>query len=91
MNEYRIIMYKANWCGNCNMLTRVMDKVMPGFPQVTVESVDVDEDKVSSRGVTTIPSLHFYKDGRKVGETMGVPTPDKFRNEIMNIFGIKSE
>lgn len=89
MSEYTIVKFKANWCGNCNMLSRVMDRVMPDFPQVKVDTVDVDTDKSKAEGVTTIPSLYFYMDGRKVGETKGVPTPDRFRSDLTSLFRIK--
>ena len=89
--EYKVVKYKANWCGNCNMLTRVMDNVIPQFPQVEFETIDVDENKIKAdqEGITTIPSLAFYKDGKKVDTFPGLLSPDSLRHRISDNFGIQ--
>lgn len=90
MPEYTIVKYKANWCGNCNMLSKVIDKVIPEFPQVHFETVDVDESKerANSEGVTTIPTLSFYRNGKKVDTFPGLMSPDSLRHRISDAFNI---
>ena len=90
MLELSIIKYKASWCGNCKMLTKVLDIIKPKFPQIKFSEVDVDDQKelASSANVTTIPALYFYQDGQKIGESLGVLPPEKLTDKIKRTFHI---
>ena len=63
----------AEWCGPCRMLSPVVEEVASEHPEVKVGKVNVDEQpKLATRfGVSSIPTLFFFKDGKPVGTMVG--------------------
>jgi thioredoxin 1 len=57
--------FTATWCGPCKTLAPVFEQLQASFPDVTFETIDVDEDKEAAQEnfVTSIPTVIFEKDG----------------------------
>ena len=71
-----LVDFNATWCGPCKMLAPILDEVA-NEDIIKVVSIDVDEneDLAASYGVSSIPCLVLFKDGKEVNRVVG------FRNK----------
>lgn len=77
------VKFFAPWCGHCKRLAPTWDELAGKFASaddVTVAKVDCTSDDnknkelCSEQGVNGFPTLHIYKDGKKVEEFSGKRT-----------------
>jgi thioredoxin 1 len=57
--------YTASWCQPCKQLAPIFEQLQASFPDVTFETIDVDENREAAQEnfVTSIPTVIFEKDG----------------------------
>ena len=63
----------ATWCGPCRMIAPVLEEVAKERPDVTVCKIDVDEERelALEYGVSSIPTLLVFRDGKVVNQSIG--------------------
>ncbi|MES2201485.1 MAG: thioredoxin [candidate division FCPU426 bacterium] len=64
----------AEWCGPCRMVAPVVEELAGDYAgKVKVGKVDVDSNQglAGSFGVSSIPTLLVFKDGRVAGQVVG--------------------
>ncbi|KAJ3268761.1 hypothetical protein HDV01_002307 [Terramyces sp. JEL0728] len=70
INQDKLVLvdFSADWCGPCKIMKPVVETL-----QVDKYIVDVDQQKeiAQSCGVTSLPTFHFYKKGKKLAEVIG--------------------
>lgn len=68
-----LVDFWATWCGPCRMITPVLEEVAKERPDVTVCKVDVDEERelALEYGVSSIPTLLVFRDGKVVNQSIG--------------------
>ncbi|XP_068584445.1 thioredoxin-like [Cebidichthys violaceus] len=70
-----VVDFTATWCGPCKMIGPIFHGLasQPENKNVVFLKVDVDEaDDVSKEcKITSMPTFHFYKNGKKVDEFSG--------------------
>ncbi|PIR42589.1 thioredoxin [candidate division WWE3 bacterium CG_4_9_14_0_2_um_filter_35_11] len=74
--------FYADWCGPCQAMKPVFEKVMPEFAgKVTLEkvNVDVDQAKAQTFGVMSIPTMVIVKDGKEVDRKIGMLAEPAFK------------
>lgn len=71
-----VVDYYADWCGPCNMLSPVLDRISDSGKAIVIK-VDIDKliPLAKEAGVTSIPMLQFYKDG-KLTQTLRGAQPE---------------
>ncbi len=70
-----LVDYWAEWCGPCRMLGPVLEELAAELDgQATIAKVNVDESPAlaAKAGVSAIPLLVLYRDGREVDRLVGV-------------------
>lgn len=69
----------ATWCGPCKMLSPIVDQVAAENDDIKVGKVNVDEqEEIAAKfGVTAIPTLLVFKDGKLVNQSVGFIPKDK--------------
>lgn len=74
--------FYAEWCGPCKMLTPVLEMVSD---KINIIKIDIDEfPKLTSEyRIMSVPTLIFFKDGKKVKEVVGFQTEEELL-EIIN-------
>ena len=68
-----LVDFWATWCGPCRMIAPVLEEVAKERPDVTVCKVDVDEERelALEYGVSSIPTLVVFRDGKVVNQSIG--------------------
>lgn len=64
----------AEWCGPCQMIGPVVEKVAEERDDIKVGKVNTDEqrDLAGDFGIMSIPTLVLIKDGKEVKRSVGV-------------------
>lgn len=64
----------ASWCGPCRMQGPIIDQLADSHSNVVFGKVNVDEepDLASEYGITSIPTLIIFRDGRVIDQVTGV-------------------
>ena len=79
-----LVDFNATWCGPCRMLGPILDNIA-NEDIIKVVSIDVDENEElsASYGISSIPCLILFKDGKEFDRVVG------FRNkeEIIEFIG----
>lgn len=73
-----LVDYWAVWCGPCRKMEPVLKQVAEET-DVKVGKLNVDDYKAVARtkGVSTIPTMFIYKDGKEMQRLVGVYTKDE--------------
>lgn len=68
-----LVDFWATWCGPCRMIAPVLEEVAKERPDVTICKVDVDEERelALEYGVSSIPTLLVFRDGKVVNQSIG--------------------
>ena len=82
-----LVDFNATWCGPCKMLAPVIAEISDEVKDVKFVSVDVDDEEelAEEYGVSTIPCLVLFDNGKEVSRNIGFMPKD----EIKSILGGK--
>ncbi|MBC2575749.1 thioredoxin [Peptostreptococcus canis] len=83
-----VIDFFATWCGPCNMLGPVFSDVAEELKnEAFFAKVDVDQsmDIAQEFGVSTVPTVIFFKDGVEVKREIGFMPKEKITSALNSI------
>ncbi|MDH4127934.1 MAG: thioredoxin [Spirochaetota bacterium] len=69
-----IVDFWAAWCGPCKMIAPILEELAGEYAdQIKVVKLNVDENPKTPAdfGITSIPTLLFYKDGKVIDRVVG--------------------
>ena len=68
-----IVDMNAVWCGPCNALRPIIEKVADEHPELSILSVDVDEvpEAAEQYSVFSIPTIITFEDGKESKRNVG--------------------
>ncbi len=75
----------ATWCGPCRALAPVLEEIAEKYQdKIKVVKVNVDEEeKIAARfGVTSIPTVIFFRDGKAVASFVGLKSPSEIESIV---------
>ena len=66
----------ATWCGPCRAIAPILDQLAVEYAGRVKVDADQNPETVAAAGVTSIPTLGFYRDGERVDVLIGAhPKP----------------
>ena len=85
-----VVDFWAEWCGPCRMIAPILDELSDEFQEKAVVgkvNVDLESDISTKYGITSIPTLLFFKDGKVQNQIMGAVSKadiEKALNDIID-------
>ena len=91
VNKYKnmVIDFWAEWCMPCKMMSPIIEQLAAEYSgKIVFGKLNVDENpKIAiDFGITSIPTLLAFKDGKKAGEIVGTKSKQDLQNQINKIF-----
>ncbi len=80
-----LVDFWAAWCGPCRAVAPLLELLQEkNKEKIKVVKVDVDSNNElsSQHNVSSIPALLFFKDGKRVGELIGVQKESVLQDKI---------
>ncbi len=76
-----LVDFWASWCGPCKMLSPVVDQLSEEVSDVKFVGIDVDkaESKAIKYGISSIPCLILFENGKEVKRTVGFQPKPKLK------------
>lgn len=74
-------------CFPCKMLSRVLEELENEIPSVNIVKADVEECPETARrfGISAIPDLYYYKDGKLLFHETGAVDLDYIKEKLGRI------
>lgn len=68
-----LVDFYADWCGPCKMIMPIIEEIAEEKTNITVGKVNVDNDAeiAIKYGVSSIPTLIIFKDGKEISRVVG--------------------
>lgn len=69
--------FGAEWCGPCKTMLPLIEAIQSDFPSVKFLSCDIDKcpDIAHAFGITSVPTLMLFKDGKLIARDGGMSRP----------------
>jgi thioredoxin 1 len=82
-----VVDFWAVWCGPCQMLAPVIEKLAENHEEVQVAKVDVDQvpDVAAQFGISAIPTVIYFKEGKEAARFVGVQPESTYVNAIASL------
>ena len=81
-----LVDFWATWCGPCRMMAPVIEEMDAEHPEYKFGKVNVDEEQILALkfGITSIPTLMLFKDGKEANKLVGL----RSKEELKEILGL---
>jgi thioredoxin 1 len=81
-----LVDFYADWCGPCRALAPVLEELAQETPNAKVVKVNVDESpQLAARyGISSIPSLLVFRDGKIAGQQVGLANKQQLRSLLVD-------
>lgn len=79
-----LVDFYADWCGPCRLTAPIIDELSQEMVEVKFVKVNVDENPhlASQYSIFSIPTFLIFKQGKVVGQMVGLMGKEKMREEI---------
>jgi len=83
-----LVDFFATWCGPCKMLATVLDELsahMEGRSKVLKVDVDRSPEVAQKYGISTVPTMILFKDGRAIEKIVGFQPVTVLRSRLQSL------
>lgn len=79
-----LVDFYAEWCGPCKMMTPVLESMND---KIKIVKVDIDkfESLANKYRIMSVPTMMFFKDGKKEKEIVGFHSEDELEEIIKSL------
>ena len=84
-----LVDFWAPWCGPCRMMSPIVDELaveLKGKANVIKVNVDENHNLASEFGITSIPALLLFNNGKKVNQMVGAQSKPNLKQFIEAAF-----
>lgn len=87
-----LVDFFAPWCGPCQMLGAIVDKLAGEVDGAKVGKLNVDEnpDTAEAYDIMSVPTIKIFKGGKVVKEFMGIQTKEKMKEALAGVWSERS-
>jgi len=80
-----LVDFFADWCGPCRMIAPIIDELSSEMSgKATIAKLDIEkaQSTTSSLGVTSIPTIIIFKNGKEVNRIVGIKDKETLKNLV---------
>ncbi|MBW7858833.1 MAG: thioredoxin [Leptonema sp. (in: Bacteria)] len=83
-NGLVLVDFWAEWCGPCRMLGPIVEQLSNEMGSVQFRKMNVDENPgvPSSLGISAIPTMVLYKDGKPIDKIVGLQPKEQLKKVL---------
>lgn len=77
--------FYADWCGPCRMIAPIVEELaneLNGVAKIAKLDIESAQTTTSSLGITSIPTMILFKDGKEVKRIVGVRDKESIKGII---------
>lgn len=85
-DKFAMIDCQAEWCSPCRLLSPLIEKLEPQFPDIKFYSLDIDEnrDLAKKLNIRAVPTLILLKNNLEVNRAVGMQTIEKLQKFLQS-------
>jgi len=74
--------FSAQWCQPCQLIKPLLQELEDEHKEIVFLTLDCDENKsfIKELGITSVPTLHLYQDGKLLKAVEGLQTKAALEN-----------
>lgn len=82
-----LVDFFATWCGPCQMLLPVLEKLASEEERFDIIEIDIDNahELAIKYGVEVVPTMILFKDGYKIKEMTGFHSEAELKEELSEV------
>ena len=83
-----LVDFWASWCGPCKMIAPIVSELageFKGKAKVGKVNVDAEPDLARQYGITAIPTLLIFKDGKRVDQIVGLGSKAELKAKLSKV------
>jgi thioredoxin 1 len=87
-NGIVVVDFFADWCGPCKMMSPIIDELADEVKaKATIVKVNVENEAglAGQYGVSSIPTIIYFKNGKEVERAIGVQSKQSIENKINSL------
>lgn len=79
-----LVDFFATWCGPCQMLGPVLEKISNSRAEFDIAKINIDDSQELARkyGIEVVPTMVIFKEGKPVGKIVGYADENRIVNEM---------
>lgn len=80
-----LVDFYADWCGPCRMIAPIVEELsneMQGQAKIAKLDIENAQKVTASFGVTSIPTIILFKDGKEIKRVVGLKGKDDLKDMI---------
>ncbi len=86
LNSKKVVLvdFFATWCGPCQKLSPVLEKISNSRAEIDIAKVDIDKsmELASKYKIEVVPTMIIFKDGKAVKQVEGFYNEDEIMSFI---------
>ncbi|KQC07459.1 MAG: thioredoxin [Methanolinea sp. SDB] len=91
-NSFAVLDFWAEWCGPCRMVGPIIEELSHEFAGIVTFgkcNTDLSPRLATQYGISAIPTVLFFANGRMVDRVIGAYPKDALRSRVIRAFGIE--